>query len=211
MARMPAAPLGAPAAGLELWCGDGWQAADGRFPRALWSPARGWRHADPDCFWGPAVHYNRSLDAYVMLLNQRRAAPATSCRRASTFPSMKRSRTRKAGVLPCRSCVAARGTRRSSASRKDVATRKQGLSHASSWRGSQPGPSSSRDMQTVRRSIVRFIPRKRTSPGSSAPGSAAPGDLMQLNARLAVWRLHRAERCRMLTLNKVLAWTSRTP
>lgn len=69
MARMPAARQGAPAAGLELWCADGWRPAGGRFPKPLWPPARGWRHPDPDCFWGPAVHYNRSLDAYVMLLN----------------------------------------------------------------------------------------------------------------------------------------------
>ena len=32
--------------------------------------SRGWRHADPDGFWGPAVHYNWALDAYVMLLNR---------------------------------------------------------------------------------------------------------------------------------------------
>ena len=70
MARMPATRQGAPAAGLELWCTDGWRAADGRVPRPLWPPARGWQHADPDCFWGPAVHYNRSLEAYVMLLNR---------------------------------------------------------------------------------------------------------------------------------------------
>jgi hypothetical protein len=69
MARMPAARPGAPAAGLELWSAQGWRPADGRFPKPLWPQARGWRHADPDGFWGPAVHYNRALDAYVMLLN----------------------------------------------------------------------------------------------------------------------------------------------
>jgi hypothetical protein len=69
MARMPAARPELPAAGLELWCAEGWRPAEGRFPKPLWPAARGWRHADPDCFWGPAVHYNRALDAHVMLLN----------------------------------------------------------------------------------------------------------------------------------------------
>jgi hypothetical protein len=31
---------------------------------------RGWRHRDPTAFWGPAVHYNRALSCYVMLLNR---------------------------------------------------------------------------------------------------------------------------------------------
>lgn len=31
---------------------------------------RGWRHADPDGFWGPALHYNRALGAFVMLFNR---------------------------------------------------------------------------------------------------------------------------------------------
>jgi hypothetical protein len=71
MARLPAKRPPAAALGLELWCADGWRpAADGRFAKPLWRPARGWRHADPDGFWGPAVHYNQGLDAYVMLLNR---------------------------------------------------------------------------------------------------------------------------------------------
>jgi hypothetical protein len=31
--------------------------------------ARGWRHADPESLWGPAVHFNRELGRYVMRLN----------------------------------------------------------------------------------------------------------------------------------------------
>ena len=34
--------------------------------------ARGWREPDPDAFWGPAVHFNREIDAHVMLLNRTR-------------------------------------------------------------------------------------------------------------------------------------------
>ncbi|MGE5538757.1 MAG: hypothetical protein ACM30I_09060 [Gemmatimonas sp.] len=30
---------------------------------------RNFRYADPDSFWGPAIHYNTYLDGYVMLLN----------------------------------------------------------------------------------------------------------------------------------------------
>jgi hypothetical protein len=69
MARMPAARHAPPATGLELWCADGWRPPTGRLPKPLWRPARSWQHADPDSFWGPAVHYNRALDTYVMLLN----------------------------------------------------------------------------------------------------------------------------------------------
>jgi len=71
MARLPAKRPPLAAAGLELWGADGWRpAALNRFARPLWRQARGWRHADPDGFWGPAVHYNHDLDAYVMLLNR---------------------------------------------------------------------------------------------------------------------------------------------
>lgn len=65
--RLPAAD---PSAVPELWRSEGWSAAGDAAPRPLWPIARGWRHADPDGFWGPAVHYNRTLDAYVMLLNR---------------------------------------------------------------------------------------------------------------------------------------------
>lgn len=71
MARFPARRPSVPAVGLQLWCADGWRKAeDGQFAKPLWRMARGWRHADPDGFWGPAVHFNEGLDAYVMLLNR---------------------------------------------------------------------------------------------------------------------------------------------
>ena len=64
--RLAARDLSTPAA---LWSKDGWRTGDG-LPRPIWPVLRGWRHADPDSFWGPAVHYNRALGAYVMLLNR---------------------------------------------------------------------------------------------------------------------------------------------
>ncbi len=51
------------------WTAAGWQAVGELRPKPLWPAVRGFRHSDPDCFWGPAVHYNRALGAYVMLLN----------------------------------------------------------------------------------------------------------------------------------------------
>jgi hypothetical protein len=65
--RLPAA---SPFATPELWSSNGWTASADARPRPLWPVARGWRHADPDGFWGPAVHYNHALEAYVMLLNR---------------------------------------------------------------------------------------------------------------------------------------------
>ena len=70
LARLPRPRTGAPAAGLELWTSRGWQADPQAEPQPLWPQARGWRHADPDGFWGPAVHYNRVLRAYAMLLTR---------------------------------------------------------------------------------------------------------------------------------------------
>jgi len=65
--RVPAAEPSAPP---MLWTARGWS-TDGRLPlRPIWPMRRGWRHADPDGFWGPAVHYNHALGAFVMLLNR---------------------------------------------------------------------------------------------------------------------------------------------
>ncbi|MDO8972719.1 hypothetical protein [Reyranella sp.] len=65
--RLPIADLAAPP---MLWTGQGWSTDVSRSPRPIWPMRRGWRHADPDGFWGPAVHYNRALGAFVMLLNR---------------------------------------------------------------------------------------------------------------------------------------------
>lgn len=54
----------------EWWTHAGWQPLGDGLPRPLWPAAREWQYADPDGFWGPAVHYNRMLDAHVMMLNR---------------------------------------------------------------------------------------------------------------------------------------------
>lgn len=70
MARLPLPRGGAPADGLEIWSGGRWRPGAQHLPDPLWPTARGWRHPDPDAFWGPAVHYNRATDSYIMLLNR---------------------------------------------------------------------------------------------------------------------------------------------
>lgn len=63
-------PADDPSTRAEWWCPDGWREVPSLQPRPLWPARRSWRHRDPDCFWGPAVHYNRALDAWIMLLNR---------------------------------------------------------------------------------------------------------------------------------------------
>lgn len=70
VARYPVVRRGAPNHAMELWTGAGWAPATQAKLRPLWPPSRGWRHPDPAAFWGPAVHYNRALGQYVMLLNR---------------------------------------------------------------------------------------------------------------------------------------------
>ncbi len=72
VARYPFAAWRSPRQALELWTAQGWQPATGRLPQPIWGVRRGWRHADPDAFWGPALHYNRGLGGFAMLLNRTR-------------------------------------------------------------------------------------------------------------------------------------------
>lgn len=65
--RLSIENLAAPTA---LWTAKGWSTDSSLEPRPIWRLRRGWRHADPDGFWGPAVHYNRALGAFIMLLNR---------------------------------------------------------------------------------------------------------------------------------------------
>jgi len=51
------------------WTAAGWRTVGEHRPKPIWPAARSFRHRDPDCYWGPAVHYNRALKAYMMLLN----------------------------------------------------------------------------------------------------------------------------------------------
>lgn len=59
-----------PAPTLEIWSQGQWQRAAGALPSPIWKQARAWRHADPDGFWGPSIHFNRDLGVFVMLLNR---------------------------------------------------------------------------------------------------------------------------------------------
>jgi hypothetical protein len=56
--------------GLQHWRDGAWMhAAPEQLPQPLLPVLRGWQHADPDSFWGPALHFNRGLGCWVMLLN----------------------------------------------------------------------------------------------------------------------------------------------
>jgi hypothetical protein len=67
--RYPVSAADRPAA-LEIWCDGRWQPNVGRLEGTpIFGVRRGWRHRDPAAFWGPAIHYNRDLDCFVMLLN----------------------------------------------------------------------------------------------------------------------------------------------
>lgn len=41
----------------------------------IFPAARGWRDKDPECFWGPSLHWNTYLNCFVMLLNHARGEP----------------------------------------------------------------------------------------------------------------------------------------
>lgn len=69
-ARYPVARRDQPAGAVEVWTGAGWVPAGAAAPRPFWPQERGWRHRDPTGFWGPAVHFNRALGRFVMLLNR---------------------------------------------------------------------------------------------------------------------------------------------
>lgn len=70
LARMPCSRSSSARRDLELWTAAGWRPAAGALPRPLWPQKRGWRHADPDGFWGPSIYYNQALDAYVMMMTR---------------------------------------------------------------------------------------------------------------------------------------------
>ena len=76
VARYPVARRDAPAGAVEVWTGAGWAPAAQAAARPFWPQTRGWRHPDPTGYWGPAVHYNRALEQFVMLLNRTEGARA---------------------------------------------------------------------------------------------------------------------------------------
>jgi hypothetical protein len=58
-----------PAGRVEIWCHGTWQPDPRTMPTPIFPAARAWKYPDPDSFWGPAIHFNRDIDAFVMLLN----------------------------------------------------------------------------------------------------------------------------------------------
>ncbi len=94
--RLPVTDLAAPPA---LWTAKGWSTDSSLRPKPIWPTRRGWRHADPDSFWGPAVHYNRALDAFVMLLN-RTAGGAGDLVQEGIYASMNRDLADAEGWSP---------------------------------------------------------------------------------------------------------------
>ena len=73
----------------DLWTRTGWNRDPASPPMPLWPVHRGFRHRDPDSFWGPAVHYNRPLGAWVMLLN-RTAGGHADFRQQGIYASLNR-------------------------------------------------------------------------------------------------------------------------
>lgn len=70
VARYKVAACDRPAETLEIWRNGAWRTLGNKLASPIHPAVRGWIHPDPDAFWGPAVHYNHSIDAYVMLLNR---------------------------------------------------------------------------------------------------------------------------------------------
>lgn len=68
VARYPIAARAQPSGALQHWRDGAWQASDA-LPQPLLPATRGWKHVDPVSFWGPALHFNRGLQGWVMLLN----------------------------------------------------------------------------------------------------------------------------------------------
>ena len=69
VARYKIADCDRPSGRVEIWRQGAWQSGADIVPTPIFPAIRGWKHFDPDSFWGPAVHFNRDIDAYVMLLN----------------------------------------------------------------------------------------------------------------------------------------------
>ncbi|MGE0653393.1 MAG: hypothetical protein AB7P12_16870 [Alphaproteobacteria bacterium] len=71
VARLPFAARHQPAGALRKWDGAAWrQPGLGGTTRPILAARRGWRHPDPDSFWGPAIHWNGYLGGFVMALNR---------------------------------------------------------------------------------------------------------------------------------------------
>lgn len=134
--RLPLLDL---AAAPTLWTVEGWSDDLQRPPKPIWIPRRRSQHTDPDGFWAPAVHYNRDLHAYVMLLN-RTAGGSGDLRQEGIYASVNRDLADMEGWSRPRKIVqGAPGIRRPSDWRKDAAIPRREASAAFSWLASRRG------------------------------------------------------------------------
>lgn len=74
VARYPVAARDRPVEALELWNGENWHRPANGALHPLWPMRRGCHYPDPEGFWGPAVHFNRDLGLFVMLLSYTKGA-----------------------------------------------------------------------------------------------------------------------------------------
>jgi hypothetical protein len=71
VARMAYADRDQPVGNVWKWHNRVWDEAGlGGSVTPIFRANRFWKYADPDALWGPSVHFNTYLQAYVMLLNR---------------------------------------------------------------------------------------------------------------------------------------------
>lgn len=71
IARMPYEARRNPRGQVWKWRSGGWSEPGlGGRTTPIFAAVRNFRHADPDSYWGPAIHYNTYLGGYVMVLNR---------------------------------------------------------------------------------------------------------------------------------------------
>lgn len=121
VARYPVESRDNPAPRLEIWRDGSWQNAGGHLPTPIFPAVRSWAHRDPDAFWGPAVHYNRDLRTFVMLLNHTQNGEA-DIRQEGIARSMTIPPIRMVGASRRASSRAVAGIRRSSVWGRKMAT-----------------------------------------------------------------------------------------
>ncbi len=70
-ARLRLRDLTDPVGRVEMWRGRGWSPGQGEVPGTPIFPARSdWHARDADAFWGPSVHWNSAIRAFVIVLNR---------------------------------------------------------------------------------------------------------------------------------------------
>jgi hypothetical protein len=76
VARMAFSDRGSPVGSVWKYFNGGWSEAglEGRLTPVFRAQTQ-WQRADADSFWGPAIHWNTELEAYVILLNHACCSP----------------------------------------------------------------------------------------------------------------------------------------